>query len=98
LGCPIVAAQARLKREARGAKVEWPLVGATKVARLALARAKVAKMQYLKSTSQGLNCIINNPILFDTCCSGIQHISALTLDKILPSYTNVYTLKDNPLN
>jgi DNA-directed RNA polymerase len=40
--------------------------------------------------------IIRNPILFDASCSGIQHISALTLDKNLASYSNVFTEKLNP--
>jgi DNA-directed RNA polymerase len=39
---------------------------------------------------------ITNPILFDASCSGIQHISALTLDKNLATYSNVFTDKLNP--
>lgn len=56
----------------------------------------LAKMQYLKSEVKGLKCIINNPVLFDASCSGIQHISALTLDKNLAKYTNVITDNCNP--
>lgn len=40
--------------------------------------------------------IIRNPILFDASCSGIQHISALTLDKNLAVYSNVFTENLNP--
>ena len=39
---------------------------------------------------------IRNPILFDASCSGIQHISALTLDTKLATYSNVFTDKLNP--
>jgi DNA-directed RNA polymerase len=56
----------------------------------------LAKMEYLNNEVKGLKCIINNPILFDASCSGIQHISALTLDKNLALYTNVITNTRNP--
>jgi DNA-directed RNA polymerase len=38
--------------------------------------------------------IIRNPILFDASCN--LHISALTLDKNLATYSNVFTDKLNP--
>ncbi len=40
--------------------------------------------------------IVNNPILLDASCSGIQHISALTLDKKLAEFTNVISYSQNP--
>lgn len=40
--------------------------------------------------SQGNN-VVFNPILLDASCSGIQHISSLTLNKDLASNVNVYT-------
>jgi hypothetical protein len=46
----------------------------------------LSKLDYLeKKTKTNLNLeniSINNPRLFYASCSGIQHISALTLDKI----------------
>ena len=56
----------------------------------------LAKLDYLKATEENNKCIIRNPILFDASCSGIQHISALTLDTNLAKYTNVITDKENP--
>ena len=56
----------------------------------------LAKIEYLEKEKLGLNTIINNPILFDASCSGIQHISALTLDKNLARYTNVISYDDSP--
>jgi len=56
----------------------------------------LAKLDYLKATEDNNKCIIRNPILFDASCSGIQHISALTLDTNLAKYTNVITNKENP--
>jgi DNA-directed RNA polymerase len=59
----------------------------------------LAKVDYLEKTELGLKTIIiNNPILFDASCSGIQHISALTLDKNLAKYTNVISYEDDPQN
>jgi hypothetical protein len=56
-----------------------------------------AKLHTSKYEEEGNNeIIVNNPILFDASCSGIQHISALTLDTNLATYTNVVTTKDNP--
>jgi DNA-directed RNA polymerase len=40
--------------------------------------------------------IINNPILFDASCSGIQHISALTLEKNLATKVNLITNSQTP--
>ena len=58
-----------------------------------------AKLNLLCNEEQGKkNIIISNPILFDASCSGIQHISALTLDKNLGKFCNIYTTKDNPEN
>jgi DNA-directed RNA polymerase len=48
------------------------------------------------ATEEGRKVKITNPILFDASCSGIQHISALTLDRNLASYSNVFTDKFNP--
>ena len=56
----------------------------------------LAIYNYNESTNKE-KFIINNPILFDASCSGIQHISALTLDKNLATYSNVFTDKLNPL-
>ena len=56
----------------------------------------LAKIDYLEKERLGLKTIINNPILFDASCSGIQHISALTLDKNLAKYTNVISYDDSP--
>jgi DNA-dependent RNA polymerase len=59
----------------------------------------LAKLDYLEKTNLNLeNISINNPILFDASCSGIQHISALTLDKNLATNTNVYSDDINPEN
>jgi len=58
----------------------------------------LAKIDYLEKKKLGLNGIINNPILFDASCSGIQHISALTLDKNLARYTNVISNAESPKN
>lgn len=59
----------------------------------------LAKLDYLEKTNLNLeNISINNPILFDASCSGIQHISALTLDKNLAKNTNVYSDDINPEN
>ena len=51
--------------------------------------------KYKENKDRG-KVIIRNPILFDATCSGIQHISALTLDKNLSIYSNVFTDKLNP--
>jgi DNA-dependent RNA polymerase len=56
----------------------------------------LAKTDYLINQKAGKISIIRNPILFDASCSGIQHISALTLDKNLAKYSNVFTDKLNP--
>ena len=56
----------------------------------------LAKIEYLEKEKLGLKTIINNPILFDASCSGIQHISALTLDKNLARYTNVISYDEAP--
>ena len=56
----------------------------------------LAKIDYLQNNKAGERSIIRNPILFDASCSGIQHISALTLDKNLATYSNVFTDKLNP--
>jgi DNA-directed RNA polymerase len=49
----------------------------------------LAKIEYLEKENLGFKTIINNPILFYANCSGIQHISALTLDQNLARDTNV---------
>ena len=56
----------------------------------------LAKIEYLEKEKLGLKTIINNPILFDASCSGIQHISALTLDQNLARYTNVISYDESP--
>jgi len=56
----------------------------------------LAKIDYLEKERLGLKTIINNPILFDASCSGIQHISALTLDTNLAKYTNVISYDGSP--
>jgi hypothetical protein len=56
----------------------------------------LAKLNYLHCKDKNINCIINNPILFDASCSGIQHISALTLDKELAKNSNLITDKIDP--
>lgn len=58
----------------------------------------LAKIDYLEKERLGLKTTINNPILFDASCSGIQHISALTLDKNLARNTNVISYDDSPKN
>ena len=55
----------------------------------------LAVPKYKENKDQG-KVIIKNPILFDASCSGIQHIFALTLDKNLATYSNVFTEKLNP--
>lgn len=38
----------------------------------------LAIIDYLNAQKEGTNITINNPILFDASCNGIQHLSALT--------------------
>jgi DNA-directed RNA polymerase len=45
-----------------------------------------------------LNISINNPILFDASCSGIQHISAMTRDVILANNVNITSFYDKEVN
>jgi DNA-directed RNA polymerase len=56
----------------------------------------LAKLDYMNAKKGDQFCKLSNPILFDASCSGIQHISALTLDTNLAKYSNVYTEKRNP--
>lgn len=55
-------------------------------------------MNLINNKNKGGNYLVSNPILFDASCSGIQHISALTLDKNLAKYTNVITDSLNPMD
>ena len=58
----------------------------------------IANIESLKYKEEGgkEKVVVRNPILFDASCSGVQHISALTLDKKLATYSNVFTEKLNP--
>jgi len=41
-----------------------------------------AIVKYLINKRKGKNICINNPILFDASCNGLQHLSALTRELI----------------
>lgn len=56
----------------------------------------IVNIEESKLSGSGNKVIVNNPILFDASCSGIQHISALTLDKGLAKNSNVISYSNNP--
>ena len=55
-----------------------------------------AKLSVMIDLHQNNKAICQNPILFDASCNGIQHLSALTLDKELARNVNLYSQSKNP--
>jgi len=47
-----------------------------------------AIVKYLINKRKGKNICINNPILFDASCNGLQHLSALTRELNTAIQTN----------
>jgi len=49
----------------------------------------MALMDVINSNKHDTSCIIDNPILFDASCSGIQHLSAMTRDVEMARKVNI---------
>lgn len=56
-----------------------------------------ALVEVIRASGENKPIVINNPILFDASCSGIQHLSALTRELDTAIHTNLVSLdeKDN---
>lgn len=55
-------------------------------------------MRLEQSIEKGIRVSVNNPILFDASCNGIQHLSAMTRELDLAIKTNVVAKDDNSKN
>jgi hypothetical protein len=51
-------------------------------------------IKILRDRDNKIKCIINNPILFDASCSGIQHLSAMTRDVEMARKVNIIPEKE----
>jgi len=54
-----------------------------------------AIVKYLINKRKGKNICINNPILFDASCNGLQHLSALTRELNTAIQTNLVSLPNS---
>jgi len=55
-----------------------------------------ALVKYIESISKNTNFVLNNPILFDASCNGLQHLSALTREVSIATKTNLISLDNSP--
>ena len=55
-----------------------------------------AAIRCLNSFFENKDIILNNPILFDASCNGLQHLSALTREVEIAIKTNLVSLPDSP--